>query len=82
MFGVGLAVAVLRRRHHRAHGARAGDHGLLGDANWWLPGWLDRILPHLDLEGSSVLGAVDEMPSITVPDDLSELDDDKEVVLS
>jgi RND superfamily putative drug exporter len=24
---------------------------LLGDANWWLPRWLDRILPHLDLEG-------------------------------
>jgi putative drug exporter of the RND superfamily len=24
---------------------------LLGDANWWLPGWLDRILPHLDVEG-------------------------------
>ena len=25
---------------------------LLGRANWWLPGWLDRILPHLDLEGT------------------------------
>ena len=24
---------------------------LLGGANWWLPTWLDRILPHLDLEG-------------------------------
>jgi RND superfamily putative drug exporter len=24
---------------------------LLGDANWWLPGWLDRILPHVDIEG-------------------------------
>jgi RND superfamily putative drug exporter len=24
---------------------------LLGDANWWLPKWLDRILPHLDVEG-------------------------------
>jgi putative drug exporter of the RND superfamily len=22
---------------------------LLGDANWWIPGWLDRILPRLDL---------------------------------
>jgi RND superfamily putative drug exporter len=26
---------------------------LLGDWNWWLPGWLDRLLPHLDLEGGS-----------------------------
>jgi putative drug exporter of the RND superfamily len=23
---------------------------LLGDANWWLPGWLDRILPKMNLE--------------------------------
>jgi putative drug exporter of the RND superfamily len=26
---------------------------LLGRANWWLPGWLDRLLPHLNVEGSS-----------------------------
>jgi len=24
---------------------------LLGDKNWWLPAWLDRILPRLDVEG-------------------------------
>jgi RND superfamily putative drug exporter len=24
---------------------------LLGDRNWWLPGWLDRALPNLDVEG-------------------------------
>ncbi|MHB8334242.1 MAG: MMPL family transporter [Acidimicrobiales bacterium] len=24
---------------------------LFGRRNWWLPGWLDRILPHLDIEG-------------------------------
>jgi RND superfamily putative drug exporter len=24
---------------------------LLGDANWWLPKWLDRILPHWEPEG-------------------------------
>jgi putative drug exporter of the RND superfamily len=23
---------------------------LLGDANWWLPSWLDRILPRMQLE--------------------------------
>ncbi len=27
----------------------------MGDANWWLPGWLDRLLPHVDVEGSHVL---------------------------
>jgi RND superfamily putative drug exporter len=24
---------------------------LLGDANWWLPRWLDRILPKISVEG-------------------------------
>jgi hypothetical protein len=24
---------------------------LLGRSNWWLPAALDRVLPHLDLEG-------------------------------
>ena len=26
---------------------------LLGKANWWLPAWLDRILPRLTVEGSA-----------------------------
>ncbi len=25
---------------------------LMGDWNWWLPTWLDRLLPHIDLERS------------------------------
>jgi RND superfamily putative drug exporter len=24
---------------------------LLGDRNWWLPRWLDRLLPTIDVEG-------------------------------
>jgi RND superfamily putative drug exporter len=24
---------------------------LLGDRNWWLPTWLDRMLPNIDIEG-------------------------------
>ena len=27
---------------------------LLGDAAWWMPRWLDRILPDLDVEGTSL----------------------------
>jgi RND superfamily putative drug exporter len=26
---------------------------LLGDRNWWLPRWLDRRLPHVDVEGDT-----------------------------
>jgi RND superfamily putative drug exporter len=32
---------------------------LLGDWNWWLPGWLDRLLPNLDVEGGAGLPAPD-----------------------
>ena len=39
---------------------------LLGDRNWTLPRWLDRLLPHLDLEGSSVVGAAAE---VATPED-------------
>jgi len=27
---------------------------LLGEKAWWLPGWLDRLLPSLDVEGESL----------------------------
>jgi RND superfamily putative drug exporter len=26
---------------------------LLGDRNWWIPRWLERTLPRLDVEGPS-----------------------------
>ncbi len=41
---------------------------IVGNANWWLPGWLDRILPRLDVEGEPVEGEfddVDELESAT-----------------
>ena len=30
---------------------------LFGRANWWLPGWLDRILPHLNVEPAPITGS-------------------------
>jgi len=27
---------------------------LTGEAAWWIPGWLDRVLPHVDSEGASL----------------------------
>ncbi len=33
---------------------------LLGDKNWWLPGWLDRLLPNIDVEGHTELAAHDD----------------------
>ncbi|MBJ8340044.1 MMPL family transporter [Antrihabitans sp. YC3-6] len=35
---------------------------LLGDAAWWLPKWLDRILPNVDIEGQKLqLATTDEL---------------------
>jgi RND superfamily putative drug exporter len=27
---------------------------IVGDRIWWLPRWLDRLLPNLDIEGESL----------------------------
>jgi RND superfamily putative drug exporter len=27
---------------------------LLGDRTWWLPGWLDRLIPNVDVEGAAL----------------------------
>ena len=48
--GLGLAAAVLLDAFIlRTFLVPALMH-LSGRANWWLPGWLDRILPHLSIE--------------------------------
>jgi RND superfamily putative drug exporter len=51
MFGIGLATAVLLDATVVRMVLVPATMALLGNANWWLPGWLDRLLPHLDLEG-------------------------------
>ncbi|KAB1146121.1 MMPL family transporter [Streptomyces luteolifulvus] len=50
MAGVGLAAAVaLDAFVLRTALVPAAMH-LLGNSNWWLPGWLDKRLPHLAVE--------------------------------
>ena len=31
---------------------------LMGEKAWWLPRWLDRILPNVDIEGESLPAAL------------------------
>ncbi|WP_116950044.1 MMPL family transporter [Jiangella endophytica] len=33
---------------------------LVGDRAWWLPGWLDRLLPNVDIEGARLTGALED----------------------
>ena len=51
MFGLGLATAVFIDATLVRMVLVPSTMSLLGSANWWVPRWLDRILPHMDLEG-------------------------------
>jgi RND superfamily putative drug exporter len=61
MFGIGLATAILLDATVVRMLLVPATMELLGDKNWWLPRWLDRILPRIDIEGT--------------PDDVSEIDE-------
>ncbi len=50
MIGVGLSVAVLLDATLVRLVLVPATMSLLGSANWWLPAWLDRLLPRLDLD--------------------------------
>ncbi len=50
MLGLGLAVAILVDATIVRMVLVPATMALLGKANWWLPVWLDRALPHLSVE--------------------------------
>ncbi|MFW2381114.1 MAG: MMPL family transporter [Acidimicrobiales bacterium] len=52
LFGLGLSMAVLIDASLVRMLLVPSTMQLLGARNWWLPGWLDRILPNLNVEGS------------------------------
>jgi RND superfamily putative drug exporter len=51
MMGTGLAIAILLDATIVRLVLVPATMELLGDRNWWLPRWLDRLLPNLDVEG-------------------------------
>jgi RND superfamily putative drug exporter len=51
LFGVGLAVAVMLDATLVRMLLVPATMELLGERNWWIPRWLDRILPTLNVEG-------------------------------
>ncbi|GAA2117787.1 MMPL family transporter [Kitasatospora saccharophila] len=50
-FGLGLALAVLLDVLVLRMVLVPALMHRFGAANWWLPGWLDRLLPHVSVEG-------------------------------
>jgi RND superfamily putative drug exporter len=62
MFGLGLAVAVFVDATIVRLILVPATMELLGDANWWLPRWLDRVLPKIQIEEGPTRGAEDVAP--------------------
>ena len=54
MLGLGLAVAILIDATVIRMVLVPATMALLGSANWWLPTWLDRILPAVNVEATAV----------------------------
>jgi putative drug exporter of the RND superfamily len=51
LFGVGLATAVFLDATVVRMLLVPATMALLGERNWWIPSWLDRMLPRLNVEG-------------------------------
>jgi RND superfamily putative drug exporter len=62
LIGLGLAVAVAIDASIVRVILVPATMELLGKANWWLPRWLDRILPKIDVEGAQAPLAIEEPP--------------------
>ncbi|MFB6503197.1 MMPL family transporter [Streptomyces sp. NPDC056099] len=54
MMGVGLAAAVLFDAFVVRMTIVPAVLALLGDRAWWLPKWLERVLPRVDVEGEAL----------------------------
>jgi len=52
IIGIGMAAAVIIDATIIRLVLVPSTMELLGDKNWWMPAWLDRIVPTLDVEGS------------------------------
>ncbi|MET8973987.1 MMPL family transporter [Streptomyces sp. NPDC004539] len=63
MIGFGLATAVLLDAFVVRMAIVPAVLALLGDRAWWLPKWLGRVLPKVDIEGEALTKRADETPA-------------------
>nr|WP_196789696.1 MMPL family transporter [Streptomyces caniscabiei] len=76
MIGFGLAIAVFFDAFVVRMAIVPAVLALLGDKAWWLPKWLDRALPNVDVEGEG-LRAHDDAAGKRAEDD-EDKDEDKD----
>jgi len=76
LFGVGLSMAVLIDATLVRMLLVPSTMQLLGARNWWLPDWLDKILPNLNVEGSH-----QEVPPTGSSTDLDDGESDRKPAL-
>ena len=55
MMGLGLATAIFVDATIVRIILVPATMKLMGDANWWIPHWLDRLIPQIDIEGDAAL---------------------------
>ena len=63
MIGLGLATAIAIDATVVRMVLVPATMALMGRANWWLPGWLDRLLPHLSLETDPTVHQLSPVPA-------------------
>ncbi|MFD7405149.1 MMPL family transporter [Streptomyces sp. NPDC059866] len=71
MIGFGLASAVLFDAFVVRMAIVPAVLALLGDKAWWLPKWLDRLLPRVDVEGEALSHRSEKEPA---PDTTADLE--------
>jgi RND superfamily putative drug exporter len=66
-FGVGLAVAIAIDSTIVRCLLVPAVMVLLGKRAWWLPGWLDKLLPHVSIEGEEYFAERDAEAAAATP---------------
>ncbi|WP_328464919.1 MMPL family transporter [Streptomyces sp. NBC_00448] len=74
MMGFGLAIAVAFDAFVVRMTIVPAVLALLGKSAWWLPRWLDRALPNVDVEGEQLRKNLAERPSLVASSDEDEED--------
>ncbi len=63
-FGIGLAVAVILDATIVRCLLVPALMVLMGKTNWYMPRWLDRLVPHISIEGAEFFEARDQVPMV------------------